>query len=331
MNQKGYIREFLEYIIALAVAVLTYFFFTLNENVDESNFVIPLISEFNSDFVSLKPIPQTVQVIVKGNPSSLNRIVEKNMTAVVDFSGATQAGEILVPVVLQRSGSFAQIDNVEVTVSPIEVRTELDKKVGKNLQVRPALVNSLPRGYTFERSKVFPQSVRVFGPHSVLNTIDYIATSNIDLSNVTENIVMNVALQSPDALIEYTDTTSVMVNIVVQQSNVVRVFTGVVPQMRNLSSDLVVSRQIMPVAVTVQGSLLALDDEYSPRVFIDAYRYRNPGVYEVEIQMSNVEGVDLVSLEPSAFFIELRARTQYPVPSLDPRIQRQNNSSSSNN
>lgn len=330
MNKKRYITNFLEYIIALGVAVLIYLFFTLNQNIEENNFIIPLIAKFDSNFISLNTIPQSVQIVVKGNPSSLNKIVEQNMTAIVDFSSVKKAGMSYAPVVLQRSGSFAQIHNVEVTIFPAEVQTQFDKKISKNLKVRPAFINSLPRGYTFEYSKVSPQVVRVFGPRSMLNDIDFIATNAIDLSNVTKNISMDIALQSPTTLIEFADAINIKVSIVVRQSTVVRVFKNVVPKIKNLSPQLAFNRKIVPVVLTVQGPLLFLD-EYEPFAFIDCYQYKIPGVYEAKIAMNAVEGVQIVSLKPNVVFIELRSITQHQVPSLDPRIQRQNNSSSNSN
>ncbi len=330
MSKKRYIRGFLEYAIALGVAILTYLFFTLNQNIEENNFVIPLIAKFDSSFVSLDTIPQTVQVVIKGNPSSLNRIVEQNMTAVVDFSGVKKSGMSYAQVVLYRSGSFEQIHNVEISIFPAEIKIQIDKKVFKNLKIRPTIVNSLPRGYTFGHLKVFPQVIRVFGPRSVLSDTDFISTDAIDLSDLTENVSMDVTLKSQSTLIEFTDAVNAKVDIAVERSIVIREFKNVIPKIKNLSSQLAFNGKIDPITLTVQGHLLSLD-KYVSSAFIDCSQYKVPGVYETKIAANAVEGIQIVSMIPSTVFIELRQTTQYPVPILDPRKKRQDNSSSGNN
>ena len=296
-----------------------YLFFVLNVNVKENNYVVPLEVRLDSNFISIDDIPRTVQVTVRGSPAALNKIVEQNMNASIDFTTVKEEGTTTAQISLQRSGVFAQINNVEITVSPNQITTQLEQKIFKDVSVRSAFINSLPRGYTLENSRVSPSTVRIFGPRTLLNDITEITTNDIDLSNITSNIARNIQLKSPNALVEFEEVTSVNVRISVQQSVVERTFNTVTVVPENLSSQLQVSADIASPTVTVQGALLLLDT-YTPMVFVDLEQYVLPGLYDMEANIVAVEGVTVVSLNPPRVEVSLSRIVAQPEPPVVPNI-----------
>lgn len=291
------IKILTEYATALGFAIITYLFFTLNVNVRESNFIVPLAVRMAPGFTSMSEIPPTVQVTVRGNPAALSRISEDAMSATVDFSATAEEVSLSAPVQLQRYGVFAQTENVEVVVSPAQIAVQLERSITHTLPVKPAFINSLPRGYTFEQVRVIPETVRVAGPRSALGNLASISTTDIDVSAVTQNVSITAGLRIPSALVRLDDIASVVVDVSVSQSVSVRSFEQLVPEVRNIGEGLTIAPPSETVRVTVQGGLLFID-EYMPVIFVDASQYTGPGVYEAPVKIDSVEGLEVISVDP---------------------------------
>lgn len=291
------IKIITEYAAALGFAVITYLFFTLNVNVRESNFIVPLAVRIAPGFASVSEIPPTVQVTVRGNPAALSRISGDTMSASVDFSATAEEAALSAPVQLQRYGVFAQTEGVEVVVSPAQIAVQLERSITHTLPVKPAFINSLPRGYTFEQVRVIPETVRVAGPRSALENLASISTTDIDVSAVTQSASITAGLRIPGSLVRLDDIASVVVDVSVSQSVSVRNFEQLVPEVRNVGEGLTAAPPSETVRVTVQGGLLFID-EYTPVVFVDASQYRGPGVYEARVMVDAVDGLEVISVDP---------------------------------
>ncbi|MBI1920752.1 MAG: TIGR00159 family protein [Geobacter sp.] len=82
-------------------------------------------------------------------------------------------------------------------VSPSAVRVVADRKVTRTVRIQAGLTGSLPGGLKLRRVKVEPQTVLLEGPQKLLAQIDAVRTEEVDLSTVSQGVVLEKILLSP--------------------------------------------------------------------------------------------------------------------------------------
>ncbi len=305
MAKKKKQHYVLEYLISLSIAIAIYLFFTLIVNVEEKYFIIPLSINVHPDYIIMDDtIPRSVEITVRGNPASLNRIAEDNITAFVDFSVINTEGEIDARISVQRLGVLAQMDNVEVYVLPKNINTRVEKKVEKVVRIIPSFINSLPRGYTLKDYYVLPQSIKVQGPRSLIEELTSVDTTTIELDSITKDVSISKQIKTPHPLISIIGNQNAKVRVAVEQSVFVRNFK-VIPEPVGINKQLKVDITLSFVNISLQGFSDSLDT-YAPKVFFDLSPYQLPGVYTVDFYTQDQKGIELISIEPSTVTVALK-------------------------
>ncbi len=72
------------------------------------------------------------------------------------------------------------------------------KFIVKEIPVRPVFTGKSPDGYmvSFDKVKVVPEEISVFGPKEIVEGLDYLNTENIDLGEYTRSVRLRLGLKS---------------------------------------------------------------------------------------------------------------------------------------
>lgn len=142
--------------------------------------------EMSSPVVS----PSEIQLTLPESEAERVARVEAN----VNVQGVQQNVEKTSRVqVLDQDGEIMDVEpeprNVDVTVSV--------DRISKTVPLRIPGSGFPPEGYAVERIQVQPETVRLFGPISVLEEIDELQTAEVDVSSYQENQTLTVELPQP--------------------------------------------------------------------------------------------------------------------------------------
>jgi YbbR domain-containing protein len=104
-----------------------------------------------------------------------------------------------------------------VSIEPSKIRVELDKEISQSLPVEASLVGRVPTGYRSAAPEVFPSTVLVTGPESLIARLRALNTRPLSLTGRTETFEDSVTVLSPDPLVQVAQPSKVSVRIVIQR------------------------------------------------------------------------------------------------------------------
>lgn len=167
-------------VISLLLAALTWFFvkgITSDRRTIED---VPLEIKVRPGFLVLQSDAGMVNVVVSGTREDVRQISRQDVSAVLDLTHEERTGEWPVRVRKNwiRAPRRVQVEQVQ----PERVTVRVDELVERDLRVEPQFAGTPPAGLTVERVMIEPQTVRVKGPKSLLETQTTIATLPIDVA-----------------------------------------------------------------------------------------------------------------------------------------------------
>ena len=182
-----------------------------------------------------KVVATPAQFQITGPETDVNRVV----AAVVEVDLSTLTGD------LNRSMVYTLVDENYEPVQSVNITSTIGNSVSVSLPVYPikevpiafesSTTGLLKEGFYVEGIEVAPQTVRVAAPQAVLDEIDSIPVSTIDLEGVSESITTTLPLKK-SADIVWTDVNEVDVVVRVKEEEATKTFSGIQVKYRNLAA-----------------------------------------------------------------------------------------------
>ena len=183
-------------LLSLLIAVVLWFLSarepdlatSLNVPIEFKN--IPDDLEFNSE------VPDRVRLEVHGPSSRLTRDNLVEAAVLLDLATVTRPGERTFTfqdrnVKLPRGVIFSK-------AVPSQITIHFEHLMYKTVPIRARYAAAPPDGWAVTGSSFDPQTVRIVGPESHVQPIEFITTDPIDLSNTTGKAEMRVHLNVGD-------------------------------------------------------------------------------------------------------------------------------------
>lgn len=140
----------------------------------------------------------TVKLILTGKRSKLGAIEPDKLTATVDVSSITTAGEYNLTYMAKVSG----VDGVTIKRDPNQITLKIDRIIKKSVPVKLEILGSPPEGYLLDSDYVLsPDAVDVQGPEKELENVSY-AYASIDVSEMkqTSTVKLSYVLMDDNGL-----------------------------------------------------------------------------------------------------------------------------------
>jgi YbbR domain-containing protein len=202
-------------LLALAIAAVTWFLLTgvRRERISERNYRVPLsIVNVPRGTMVVSPLPDAVDVRVRGALTPLRTLDPARLEAVVDLADATP-GEKRYPL---EPGDINVPSTVEVIgISPGEIRVVLDEIAEKKVPVVASVVGSPADGARMEDVAVDPKNVHAVGPARVISALENLPTQPISLEGRPASFAetTTLALPAPGVRVREGQAVSVQVRI----------------------------------------------------------------------------------------------------------------------
>lgn len=202
----------------------------------------------------------------------------------IDRIARAQVTLDLAPITSDYNAShpFALLDEDgnEIEETAISLSSE---SVILSMQVRPtrevpllaeqAVVGDdrLPRGYEIAGIEVYPATVTVAAPAEILDTIEGIALSPIDVANAVSDVYGTVSMSVPEGVVVLGEKTAELM-VRVRETETTKTFDEVPIQIRGLGDGISAEPVTQTATVTVTGPVNAMGDliKSGVKLYVDA-------------------------------------------------------------
>jgi len=170
------------------------------ESISERTLPVPLsIVGMPAQLVITTPVPDTVNVRLRGRLSVIRSLSSQNLGVTIDMRNWAQPGDASISI---RSQAIITPEGVDVvSVEPNKVSFRLEQVRQRVVNIRPFLVGDPPKGYTVGDPTVTPQQALVSGPISQIKNMTDVATERIIMTGRTALFVQNVGLVADSPLV----------------------------------------------------------------------------------------------------------------------------------
>ena len=200
---------------ALVIAAVTWFALSgeRRERISERTYRIPLsVVNVPRGTMIVSPVPDAVDVRVRGPFTPLRQLEPGKLEAVVDLVDATP-GERRYPL---EPADINVPDQVEViAISPGEIRVVLDGVEEKTLPILPDVTGRPASGTQVESAIAEPRNARILGPARTVARMTEVRTDPISVEgrDASFSFATTVSLQAPGVRVRQGQIVNVRVRI----------------------------------------------------------------------------------------------------------------------
>ncbi|VYU17701.1 hypothetical protein [Clostridium tertium] len=178
-------------------------------------------------------------------------------------------------------------DEVEgITLSQGTAKVEIKVSKGKSVKINISTVGTLPSGVKLKSLESSRKTVEILGPKEILDTINEVTTTPIDLSSITNSQDVNLSINIPEGVkvAQGEEQLSVRVNLV-----------GIISKDFSIKYSLSGANQglkITPSKDVIKVTIKGFEDEISSvsadkiKASIDLSSYKEEGTFEVTPKVS---------------------------------------------
>lgn len=202
-------------ILSLALASLFWFLVAREPSLATSLNVPIQFKNMSDDLDISSEMPERVRLEVRGPSGRMTRDNLTETAVVLDLSTVSGAGE--------RTFTFSD-RNVRLPSGvnfykavPSQVTIRFERLMYKSVPIRARFATGPPDGYAIVSSDFSPRTVRIVGPESHVQPIDFVSTDPIDLSNVVGRAEMLVHINVGDPQVRLNPLTQVRFTVTLEK------------------------------------------------------------------------------------------------------------------
>lgn len=299
-NKKPLIDKLLDKwavkVICLIIAIALYIFHQASL-IDKKTFILPLNIIENGIVTHVGNNPGSVSVVVRANPNDIKLIQNSDMHAYINLDTITDKGIYNLPVSLILSEKLLELDPFEVKIKTANLNIEVDKKSIKYVPLVPTCIGEVAHGYTVSEVLMTPSVVQITGPASVLDAIDEINTTKINVSNAETTFSTDSYYMEISKLITVDDKGPYRATVVVSPLDYKQEYSNIPIEVINLNKNLEVITEIPFTKVVLAGTMPGLEAlKLSSRFAqLDLSDINEPGEYEITVKYNVPSNFELVS------------------------------------
>ena len=192
-------QNFRTKLLALAIAIATWYVLTgeRRERISERSYRIPLsIVNIPAGTLIVSPLPDAVDVRVRGAFTPLRQLEPSKLEAVIDLEDATPGEKRHA---LEPEDINVPRDVEVIAISPSEIRVVLDAVADKTVPIVPDVTGQPAAGSRVEEVSVEPRQARLLGPARTLDHMVHIKTEPVSVEGRDAPFSVATTLSPPAA------------------------------------------------------------------------------------------------------------------------------------
>lgn len=300
MSKRSLIERMLDKwpakIICLIVSIFLYIFHQTSV-IDKRNIAVPLKIVEDGLVMHVGSVPSTISVVVRGNDSDLKSVLPSDFEATVHLDDITEKGDYVLPVKISLSDKLMEFDPFEVKLKNHHVEISADLKEIKYVELKPSVVGEVAHGYAISSIEMTPSFIEISGPKSILDKVEYIDTTKINVSNAknTFSTECNFLPVSKKYKIENND--NVKATVIITELEDERQFEKLSVKITNLDEKLEIVSNVPKINVSLKGFMADLEAFEPGENFIqlDCSSIKSEGIYSLPVKVNNPKNFQLIS------------------------------------
>ena len=294
------------------VAACVLYMFNQHTSLERRSMAIRLDVLQEGEMLCTTHLPSSVSVTIRTNSENIAHVNAEGITATLDLNYITKEGNFDVPVLVSLPSSLESLDPLEVTVYPSEVKVHLEKNISRSVKVVAQKIGASPYGYTVEKISVEPKYVEIFGPRSIVESVEMLESEAVVIDEKTENFSERKHIVNRNRLIKIDGVSEVDVEVEVGLSQATKNFTDVPIEITNLNPEFEVEGNLF-ADFSITGAQLGLDEyEILPGVLsADFGAVSETGEYEIPVTVLLPQEFHLKSISVES--IKVNVREKIPV------------------
>jgi len=281
-------------ILSLLLALALWFAVSGEERTEATLNVALELANLPPQMTIVSEVPPALQVRVMGPRSTIGKLSQARLTHTIDLAHY-QPGRHAVNL---GPNSFAFPRGVVVTrIQPNPLDINLAASITRTLPIKPILEGTPPEGFEVVSAETRPPKVTVKGPYTELNSLKFIPTLPIDVSNLTEHTVVGTDLDFKTLHLTLQERISILADLNIGPKTLTRTLSGVPVAAGPLPARLAPAK----ISFTLQGPYPQVKN-LKPEDVKATVDTRNlaPGRHRLNISVDLPAGVSLMKLSPAA-------------------------------
>lgn len=182
------------------------------EKVSERKFAAPLsLVGMSRELVITTPVPESVNVRLRGRTSELRAVSSSNLEVPLDLSWVQTPGE--AEITLRPQAINVPPDIEVLSIDPAKLHFRIEQMRQRAVTIRPFLVGDPPAGYIIGEPSLEPDRALVSGPASQILKLTEVATERIIMTGRTATFAQSVAIVSDSPLVRIIEPQTTMVTV----------------------------------------------------------------------------------------------------------------------
>jgi YbbR domain-containing protein len=287
-------------VLSIAFALILFVFHRMS-TMESRFFSVPLVVEVNASLIPASSYVRMVRVTLRGDANSIYPILEDEIEVFVDLKKYDTEGSYRAPVQIRKKGTAQGVEALEISVDPMEISLELDRKISKYVPLTANIRGSLAAGYDLISHTLSPTQVVVDGPMNILGGISELYTDFIDLDGKNDDFSVTVNILNRDPLLTIRGSGTTEFRGFVRRLVPVRNIDQIPFLINGLDPRFSAETDVKTGSVRIEGSQEALDSFVPPEWFlsVDCSLITDPGVYSLPIRVDLPSGLNLIRQDPS--------------------------------
>ena len=294
-------EHFKDKLIAVGLALVVWFAVNNEETLPGFFQAVPVrLVNLPDDLARAADLQYTLTVEVNGSRRDLERVSPGLLSPQIDLSDAL-AGDNIYQILAADLRTPAGVSVIQI--DPASINIQLETRQQKLVRVAAVTSGEPAPGYEVVGRSTDPETALVSGPRSLVEALEQVLTSTVDLSGKTETFTQMVTLR-PGSLIGLPQQRTVELRIDIVERAINEQFDDIAVVVINNRFQVTVNPQVLGVVLSGPPSVLAELDVAQMRVVIDAAELEplaNDYLIEPTVEFDQIalgERVEVVALYP---------------------------------
>ncbi len=286
------------------VAACVLYMFNQHTSLERRSLAVRLNVLQEGEMLCTTHLPSSVSVTIRTNAENIAHVNAEGITATLDLNYITKEGNFDVPVLVNLPSNLENLDPLEVTVYPEKIKVHLEKNISRSVKVVPYEIGRSPYGYMVEKVSATPPYVEIFGPRSIVESINALEVGAVVIDEKTESFSERKRIINRNRLVRIDGSSEVEVKVEVGLLQGTKNFNNVPIELKNLNPEFEVEGNFL-ADFSIVGAQLGLDEyEIMPGVLsADLGAISEIGEYEIPVTV----------LLPQEFHLEYISVENVPI------------------
>lgn len=312
---KDYIFDnFNSKLISFIFAIFMYIFISIITR-SEKTFISELeIKGLRNDLTISNDIPQTIKIIASDKQNVLDKITEEDFELSIDLSSIETSTiekrnipiDVTIPRTMKSFFSSIKLDpeNIYIVIEPI---------VNKSVPVVISTEGEVVPDYIIKEKRISPSEVRIRGAKNIVEKIQYIETTKINLQGEYSSFTRFVDLQKPHRKISIINTNRVEVNFNITKKTDSKTIRHYNIGTYNLDQQFELELVTKPITLILSGPESIMTDLTPNNISLtlDCSEIFVPSTYEYPYKKLDIDlpdEIELTSINPRIIKVNIKKK-----------------------